>query len=100
VIGKGRKMRTVYLIESSEAALGAWLDIREGMAKPEELALFISLDRAYPGGGMSARAIRYRVDSHLDRLGHASTDTTRIYACIVDKMTENPARHLETMLAA
>jgi site-specific recombinase XerC len=69
VIGKGRKMRTVYLIESSEAALGAWLDIREGMAKPEELALFISLDRAYPGGGMSARAIRYRVDSYLDRLG-------------------------------
>jgi hypothetical protein len=30
----------------------------------------------------------------------ASTDTTRIYARIVDKMTENPARYLEAMLAA
>jgi hypothetical protein len=33
-------------------------------------------------------------------LGHSSTDTTRIYVRIVDKMTENPARYLEAMLEA
>jgi hypothetical protein len=31
-------------------------------------------------------------------LGHSSTVTTRIYARIADKMTENPAAYLEAML--
>jgi hypothetical protein len=31
-------------------------------------------------------------------LGHASTDTARIYSKIVDRLTENPARYLEAML--
>jgi site-specific recombinase XerD len=134
VLGKGRKMRIIYLIESSADALRAWLDIRESVANQGEPALFVALDRAHKGGGMSARAIRYLVDNYLadlglkaegischslrhsaatwaraggakldamaDQLGHASTDTTRIYARIVDKMTENPAKFLEAMLAA
>jgi site-specific recombinase XerD len=134
VVGKGRKSRTVYLIESSAEALRAWLDIRESVANPGEPALFVSLDRAHRGGGMSTRAIRYVVDEYLadvglkakgischslrhsaatwaraggakldaiaDQLGHASTDTTRIYARIVNRMTENPALYLEAMLAA
>jgi integrase len=35
-----------------------------------------------------------------DQLGHSSTDTTRIYSKIVNKMQENPARYLEAMLTA
>lgn len=134
VVGKGRKSRTVYLTESSAEALRAWLDIRGGVANPGEPGLFIALDRAHKGKGMSARAIRYLVDGYLealglkaagischslrhsaatwaraggakldaiaDQLGHASTDTTRIYAQIVDRMTENPAKFLEAMLKA
>jgi integrase/recombinase XerC len=134
VTGKGHKTRTVYLTEASVAALRQWLDIRASVADPGEPALFVSLDRVHRGGGMSARAIRYLVDSYLERLGlkakgischslrhsaatwaraggakldaladmmgHADVSTTRIYAQIVDKMTENPARFLEAMLTA
>jgi integrase/recombinase XerD len=134
VVGKGRKSRTVYLIESPAEALRQWLDVRQSVANPGEPALFVSLDRAHRGGGMSTRAIRYVVDNHLadvglkakgischslrhsaatwaraggakldaiaDQLGHSSTDTTRIYSKIVNKMQENPARYLEAMLTA
>jgi len=110
------------------------LDIRANVANPGEPALFVSLDRAHRGGGMSARAIRYLVDNYLealglkaagischslrhsaatwaraggakldapaDILGHADTSTTRIYAKVVNKMQENPARFLEAILTA
>jgi hypothetical protein len=33
------------------------------MANPGEAALFVALDRAHSGGGMSARAIRYMLFS-------------------------------------
>jgi site-specific recombinase XerD len=33
-------------------------------------------------------------------MGHADVSTTQIYAQIVNKMTENPARFLEAMLTA
>lgn len=46
-----------------------------------------------------ARVRDARLDAIADQLGHASMDTTMIYARIVDKMTENPARLLEAMLA-
>jgi integrase len=38
------------------------------------------------------------VDALADMLGHASVDTTRIYARIVNRMQENPARFLEAAL--
>jgi hypothetical protein len=31
-------------------------------------------------------------------LGHASVTTNGVYARIVDKITENPARHLEELM--
>jgi site-specific recombinase XerD len=102
------------------------------VANPGEAALFVALDRAHKGGGISARAVRYLVDNYLealglkakgischslrhsaatwaraggaaldslaDMLGHADTSTTRIYAQVVNKMQENPARYLEAML--
>ena len=39
-----------------------------------------------------------KLESIQDTLGHASPDTTQVYAKIVDKMTENPARYLEVVL--
>ena len=52
---------------------------------------------------LSHRATMDKLDAILDaladQLGHASTNTTHIYARIADKITENPARYLEAMLA-
>jgi len=45
-----------------------------------------------------ARAFGASVDGLADMLGHSSVDTTRIYAQIVRKMEENPARYLEAAL--
>jgi site-specific recombinase XerD len=134
VTGKGHKTRTIYLTDASAAVLADWLNVREITARAGENALFVSLDRANNGRGISARAIRYLVDGYLealglkaeglschslrhsaatwaraggakldaiaDQLGHASTDTTRVYARIVDRMMENPAAFLEVMLTA
>jgi site-specific recombinase XerD len=69
VIGKGRKTRKVYLTETSAEALRQCLDIRESVANPGEGTLYVSLDRAHRGGGMSARAIRHVVDNYLEQLG-------------------------------
>jgi hypothetical protein len=33
-------------------------------------------------------------------MGHSSTTTTERYAKLVDRMKENPARYLETLLRA
>ena len=46
-----------------------------------------------------ARTGGAKIDALADMLGHTSTDTTRVYARIVDRMTENPARYLEAILA-
>ncbi|MDW8069739.1 MAG: tyrosine-type recombinase/integrase [Anaerolineae bacterium] len=45
-----------------------------------------------------ARAFGATVDALADMLGHSSVDTTRVYAKIVRKMEENPARFLEAAL--
>ena len=41
-----------------------------------------------------ARAGGAKLDSIAGMLGHSSTTTTGIYARVVDRMTENPARYL------
>ena len=69
VIGKGSKARTVYLTETSTAAIRAWLDVRSQVAREAERSLFVALDRRTKGSGMSARAIRWKVDKYLTRLG-------------------------------
>jgi hypothetical protein len=45
--------------------------------------------------GFTARAGGAKIDALADMLGHSGTDTTGVYARIVDKMTEKPARFLE-----
>lgn len=45
-----------------------------------------------------ARAGGARLDAIAGMLGHANITTTSIYARLVDRMTENPARYLEAMM--
>ena len=45
-----------------------------------------------------ARAGGAKLDAIADMLGHSSTTTTQVYAQIVDRMTENPARYLEELM--
>jgi site-specific recombinase XerD len=66
VVGKGSKARTVYLTESSTTAIREWLDIRPDVANEGARALFEALDRRTKGSGMTARAIRWKVDKYLE----------------------------------
>jgi integrase len=45
-----------------------------------------------------ARAGGAKLDAIVGMLGHASVTTTSIYAQIVDKIAENPARYLEELM--
>ena len=45
-----------------------------------------------------ARAGGARLDAIAGMLGHASLTTTDVYAKIVDKIAENPARYLEELM--
>ena len=47
-----------------------------------------------------ARAGGAKLDAIAGMLGHTSTDTTRIYAKIVDRMAENPAAYLDAVLGS
>jgi site-specific recombinase XerD len=132
VLGKGRKERTVYLIEATAEVIVQWLDVRSQKASGGVQAMFVALDNRTKGSAMSSRAIRWTVDKYLTdlglkaegischslrhsaatwaraggakldaiggMLGHASVTTTQVYAKIVDRMTENPAKYLEVML--
>ena len=72
VLGKGRKQRSVDLVEPSKAAVANWLEVREDVAHSEETALFVSVrDRRGdgPGRAMGRRGIRKMVVSYLEALG-------------------------------
>ena len=44
------------------------------------------------------RAGGAKLDAIADMLGHSSTTTTQVYAQIVDRMSENPAKYLEAAM--
>jgi site-specific recombinase XerD len=132
VLGKGRKIRTVHLIDHTVGLLAAWLDLRQTLALDGVSALFVVVGPNGTGTALGPRGIRYLVDKSLSdlglkaegischalrhssatwaraggarldaiagMLGHASVTTTSVYARIVDKISENPARYLEEML--
>lgn len=132
VTGKGNKIRKVHLIERSEAALSAWLDIRPKTADSSEQAVFVSISNRNKGHRLTTRAVRYTVDSYLEQtglkndgischslrhsfatwslaggakltaisgaMGHSSIETTQVYAKIVDRINENPARYLSALM--
>jgi integrase/recombinase XerC len=108
VLGKGSKRRSVPVGAPALAALQAWLALRDGMAKPDERALFVSrrgtrLTDSQVRSRLKAQALqaglpthvhphmlRHSFASHLlqssgdlravqELLGHASISTTQVY---------------------
>jgi len=75
-----------------EALTNRYLE-QEGLKRPG-----ISCHSLRHSAAVWARAFGASVDGLADMLGHASVDTTRIYAQIVRRMRENPALFLEAAL--
>lgn len=132
VLGKGRKIRTVHLIDHNVGLLNSWLDARQTLALDGVCALFVVAGPNGTGTALGPRGVRYVVDKYLTELGlkaegischalrhsaatwaraggarldaiagmlgHTSVTTTSVYARIVDKITENPARYLEELM--
>lgn len=108
VTGKGSKTRIVPLGSHAVAALHAWLAVREQLAKPDEIALFVGKNgrRISPrtvqrqlhqrgitqgiASGVHPHLLRHSFATHLlqssgdlravqEMLGHASISTTQVY---------------------
>ena len=108
VTGKGNKARVVPVGRHALVALEAWLAVRETIAKPEELALFVSrrgtrlaprtvqtrvkhwAQRQGTPVGVYPHMLRHSFASHMlessgnlravqELLGHASISTTQVY---------------------
>jgi integrase/recombinase XerC len=108
VTGKGNKTRIVPLGSHAIAALKAWLDLREPIAKPGESALFVGKNgsRISPrtvqlhlrqwgikqgiASGVHPHLLRHSFATHVlqssgdlravqEMLGHASISTTQVY---------------------
>jgi integrase/recombinase XerC len=65
VTGKGNKERILPVGRMALAALKSWLATRAGLAKPDEIALFVS----NRGGRISPRSVQARVDYWAKRQG-------------------------------
>jgi integrase/recombinase XerC len=69
VLGKGRKIRTVYLINHRAGLLAAWLQVGQAVASDGVSALFVVVGPNATGTALGTRGIRYLVDRHLTDLG-------------------------------
>ena len=74
VLGKGRKVRTIYLTAGTRATLLTWLSVRDRLALPDGPALFVTTrsggrSKAAAGTRLTTRAIRSLVDRYLDMVG-------------------------------
>ncbi|WP_261843407.1 tyrosine recombinase XerC [Aliamphritea ceti] len=71
VIGKGRKERMLPIGDKAMQALERWLDCRDKLARPEEMAVFVS----QRGRRISARSVQLR----LARWGDYQGSDSRVY---------------------
>lgn len=67
VTGKGAKTRIVPVGAKARAALDLWLGVREGIARPQEKAVFVGRN----GGRLSARQVQLRLDRWARKAGLA-----------------------------
>lgn len=108
VTGKGNKMRYVPVGRQARDAIDAWLQVRDGMARPQEQAVFINnrgtrlsqrsvqkrlheqAQRSQLGVNVHPHMLRHSFASHLlessgdlrsvqELLGHANISTTQVY---------------------
>ncbi|OGT91941.1 MAG: tyrosine recombinase XerC [Gammaproteobacteria bacterium RIFOXYD12_FULL_61_37] len=68
VTGKGEKVRLVPIGGLARQAINCWLAVRQGLAKPGEMALFVSRR----GNRISHRAVQQRVDQQARHGGAPS----------------------------
>lgn len=128
VLGKGRKIRTVYLTEKTRAILSCWLDGRDTHSE----FVFTNLSRNYSRDSLGITGIEKIINGYLsaanvkksrischalrhsaatralakkaslesirDMLGHSSVITTEIYAKLLDKEKNNPAKRTDDIL--
>jgi site-specific recombinase XerC len=69
VLGKGRKLRTVHLIDYTVGLLCSWLDVRQMLALDGVCTLFVVAGPNGTGTALGPRGIRYVVDKYLTELG-------------------------------
>lgn len=108
VTGKGNKMRYVPVGQQARDAIKAWLQVRDGMVRPQEQAVFINnrgtrlsqrsvqkrlhelAQRSQLGVHVHPHMLRHSFASHLlessgdlrsvqELLGHANISTTQVY---------------------
>lgn len=65
VTGKGNKTRRLPVGSKALEAIGTWLKVRANLAKPDEMALFVS----QRGTRLSARSVQSRLVRHAQRQG-------------------------------
>lgn len=128
VTGKGSKTRRIHLIERSAAALSAWLEIRQSedsavfvsignrdrgqrlTTRAIRYMVDSYLDHAgLKADGISCHSLRHsfatwslaggaKLTAISGAMGHSSIETTQVYAKIVDRIQENPARYLDALM--
>ena len=129
VIGKRRKRRTVHMTENTAAPLWAWLERcaadsgfvfcslgNRSYGQPMTTRAIRHMVDGYlekcglKAEGVSCHSLRHsyatwsyfggaKKEAIQGALGHASSNTTDVYVKIVDRIKENPANYLDSLLS-
>jgi integrase/recombinase XerD len=65
VLGKGSKLRAIYLTDDTRPVLAAWLKDRAPIARDNTAAVFVALGNRSYGRPMTTRGIRHMIDGYL-----------------------------------
>lgn len=69
VMGKGGKVRTIYLVDFTADLLRDWLQVRTEVAKTDHVFIGLHHNPSVSGKGMNRRGLRKVVDTYLTSLG-------------------------------